>query len=494
MSQNIEQKPACPAGRYETVIGLEVHLQLSTRTKIFCGCANMFGRDPNTQTCPVCLGLPGTLPVLNKMALEYALKIAMALDCQINPLIKFDRKNYYYPDLPKGYQISQYDKPVAYDGYVWMTSADGQAKKITIKRAHLEEDAGKLIHDDRGNSSLVDYNRTGTPLMEIVSEPDLRSPQEAYDYLQALKLTLEYLHVSDCDMEKGSLRCDANVSIREAGTKTFGTKTELKNMNSFKAVRAALEFEEKRQREVVSSGGRIIQETRLWSEEKGTTITMRSKEEAHDYRYFPEPDLVPFDIDEALIEEVRRSIPELPRQKFERFVEEYGLSEYDARIIVTDQHIAHFFEACTKLYADTKKICNWLNGPLLQELNARKMDFKDIKIKPEDLIAIIRKVDQGELSNLAAKETLKQVLDTGRDVASVIRDAGLAQVSDGAALEGIVDELIREHQNVVGQIREGKASAIGFLVGQAMRKSQGKANPKMIGEIIQRKLSGKSDA
>ncbi|HBO97689.1 MAG TPA: Asp-tRNA(Asn)/Glu-tRNA(Gln) amidotransferase GatCAB subunit B [Candidatus Omnitrophica bacterium] len=487
MSQTLQQK-------YETVIGLEVHLQLSTRTKIFCGCANVFGRDPNTQTCPVCLGLPGTLPVLNKMALEYALKIAMALDCRINPVIKFDRKNYYYPDLPKGYQISQYDKPVAYDGHLWMTTADGQARKINIKRAHLEEDAGKLIHDDRSNSSLVDYNRTGTPLMEIVSEPDLRSPQEAYDYLQALKLTLEYLHVSDCDMEKGSLRCDANVSIREAGAKTFGTKTELKNMNSFKAVRAALEFEEKRQREVVSSGGRIIQETRLWSEEKWTTITMRSKEEAHDYRYFPEPDLVPFEIDEALIEEVRRSIPELPRQKFERFVGEYGLSEYDARIIVADQHIAHFFEACAKLYADTKKICNWLNGPLLQEINGRKLAPRDVKIKPEDLVAIIRKVDENVLSNLSAKEALKQVLDTGKDAAAVIRDAGLAQVSDSSALEGIVDELIREHQSVVAQIREGKPSAVGFLIGQAMRKSQGKANPRMIGEIIRRKLSNKSEA
>ncbi len=493
MSQNIEQKPACPAGRYETVIGLEVHLQLSTRTKIFCGCANVFGRDPNTQTCPVCLGLPGTLPVLNKMALEYALKIAMALDCRINPLIKFDRKNYYYPDLPKGYQISQFDKPVAYDGHLWMTTADGQTRKINIKRAHLEEDAGKLVHDERNNSSLVDYNRTGTPLMEIVSEPELRSPQEAYDYLQALKLTLEYLRVSDCDMEKGSLRCDANVSIRGAGVKTFGTKTELKNMNSFKAVRAALEFEEKRQRGVVSSGGRIIQETRLWSEEKGTTVTMRSKEEAHDYRYFPEPDLVPFEMDEALVEEVRRSIPELPRQKFERFVGEYGLSEYDARIIVSDPHIAHFFEACAKLYADTKKISNWLNGPLLQELNGRKLALQDVKIKPEDLTAIIRKVDENVLSNLSAKEALKQVLDTGKDAAAVIQDGGLSQVSDSSALERIVDELIREHQNVVVQILEGKASAIGFLVGQAMRKSQGKANPKMIGEIIHRKLSNKSE-
>lgn len=481
MSQATQQK-------YETVIGLEVHLQLSTRTKIFCGCANVFGREANAQTCPVCLGLPGTLPVLNRKALEYAVKIALALNCKVNTFVKFDRKNYYYPDLPKGYQISQFDKPIAQHGVLVMTTADGRIKEINIKRAHLEEDAGKLIHDDRTDSSLVDYNRTGTPLMEIVSDPDLRSPQEAYDYLQTLKLTLQYLDVSDCDMEKGSLRCDANVSTREAGQEAFGTKAELKNMNSFKAVRTALEFEEKRQREVLTSGGRIVQETRLWNEEKGVTIAMRSKEEAHDYRYFPEPDLVPFAIDESMIAEIRRTIPELPRQKLERFLSEYRLSEYDARIIVGDPRIARFFEACAGLYKDAKKICNWLNGPLLQELNARKVGLSGVKVRPEDLISIIEKVDENALSNLAAKEALKQVLDSGKDALSVIRDAGLAQVSDTGELEGIVDEVIRENPKVMDQIRDGKESAAGFLVGQAMRKTQGKANPKVIGEIVKRKL------
>lgn len=491
MSQTTEQKPACPAGRYETVIGLEVHLQLNTQTKIFCGCANVFGREPNAQTCPVCLGLPGTLPVLNQKALEYAIKVALALNCRINTLVKFDRKNYYYPDLPKGYQISQYDKPIAQDGHVLVTHEDGQTKKIGIKRAHLEEDAGKLIHDDRTNSSLVDYNRTGTPLMEIVSEPDLRSAQEAYDYLQALKLTLQYLHVSDCDMEKGSLRCDANISLREAGTGPFGTKAEVKNMNSFKAVRCALEFEEKRQKEVLTSGGRIVQETRLWNEEKAMTLPMRSKEEAHDYRYFPEPDLVPFVLNESVIAPIRRSLPELPRQKFERFRQRYGLSEYDANIIVANQDMADFFEACAKLHKDTKKISNWLNGPLLQEMNTRKIGLKDMHIAPEDLIAIIQKMDENVLSNLAAKEALKHMVDTGKNAAAVIQEKGLAQVCDSGALERIVEEVIRQHESVAQQIREGKESAVGFLVGQAMRQSQGKANPKMIGEIIKNKLSVK---
>ncbi|MBI5150483.1 MAG: Asp-tRNA(Asn)/Glu-tRNA(Gln) amidotransferase subunit GatB [Candidatus Omnitrophica bacterium] len=475
--------------KYETVIGLEVHLQLNTRTKIFCGCANVFGKDANTQTCPVCLGLPGTLPVLNRKALEYAVKIALALNCKVNTFVKFDRKNYYYPDLPKGYQISQYDKPIAHDGHVLVTMADGTVKKIGVKRAHLEEDAGKLIHDERANASLVDYNRTGTPLMEIVSDPDLRSPLEAYEYLQALKLTLQYLDVSDCDMEKGSLRCDANISTRELGNNQLGTKAEVKNLNSFKAVRAALEFEEKRQRDVLASGGRIVQETRLWDEAKAITAPMRSKEEAHDYRYFPEPDLVPFVIEEGAIAAVRGAIPELPRQKLERFIKEYGLCEYDGNIIVADPDIAAFFEACAGIYRDTKKICNWLNGPLLQELNARKTGLKDIRITPEDLVAIIRKVDENVLSNLAAKDTLKFVLESGKSVETVVQEKGLAQVSDSGALEGIVEEVIRANGNVVQQIRDGKESAVGFLVGQAMRRTQGKANPKMIGEIIKKQLS-----
>lgn len=473
--------------QYETVIGLEVHLQLDTETKIFCSCPNVFGQAPNSQTCPVCLGLPGTLPVLNKKALHYAIKVALALNCQVNPFIKFDRKNYYYPDLPKGYQISQYDLPIAEGGYLMISSRDG-FKKIHIRRAHLEEDAGKLIHDAAINSSLVDYNRTGTPLMEIVTEPDMRSPQEAYDYLQNLKLTLQYLNVSDCDMEKGSLRCDANISIRPHGDAQLGIKTELKNMNSFKAVKAALEFEERRHKQVLQAGERLIQETRLWHEEKNMTMSMRSKEEAHDYRYFPEPDLVPFVVEEDTIQEIRRSLPELPQAKLDRFIQQYRLSDYDARVLIQDQELAAFFEECARQYNDAKKICNWMSGPLLQELNSHKTTVSRLALKPRDLCALIQKVDQGVLSNLAAKEALKIMIETGQEVQTVIDQRGLAQVSDENTLEKVVEAIMNEHEEIVGQIKNGKESAIGFLVGQAMRKTQGKANPKKIGEIIRRRL------
>lgn len=481
MSSNSTQK------KYEPVIGLEVHLQLNTRTKIFCGCPNVFGKDPNSQTDPVSLGLPGTLPVLNKKALEYGIKAGLALNCKISPLIKFDRKNYYYPDLPKGYQISQYDHPIAYDGFLMVPTAN-RLKKIGITRAHLEEDAGKLIHDDQSNSSLVDYNRTGTPLMEIVTEPDLRSAQEAYDYLHILKLTLQYLNISDCDMEKGSLRCDANISIRKVGSSTFGTKTELKNMNSFKAVKAGLEYEIARHQKVLEAEERIVQETRLWNEAKGVTIAMRSKEEAHDYRYFPEPDLVPFVVSQEQIEDILRTLPELPLAKLERLQKEYSISEYDAQILIQDPTIANFFETCAKQYNDTKKICNWINGDLLKELNERKIDFKDITLHPGQLVRLIQKVEDGTISNLGGKDVLKIILDTGRNVDQIITDEGLAQVSDDGTLKGIIDEVINENKKIVEQIRDGKESAIGFLVGQAMKKSQGKANPKKLGEIIKRRL------
>ena len=473
---------------FETVIGLEVHLQFNTKTKIFCGCANKFGAEPNSLTCPVCLGLPGTLPVLNRKALDSAIKVALALNCEVNPYLKFDRKNYYYPDLPKGYQISQFDLPIARNGFLLVVSHDGKAQKVRIHRAHLEEDAGKLIHDDATNSSLADYNRTGTPLMEIVTEPDLRSAQEAYDYLTALKLTLQYLDVSDCDMEKGSLRCDANVSIREKGESKLGTKAELKNLNSFKAVKNAIDFEVERQKSIVLSGNRVVQETRLWDESKQSTQSMRSKEEAHDYRYFPEPDLVPFMVEKSEIDLVKATIPELPIEKLERFKKEYALTDYDAKIIIQDRSIANFFEKCAALYSDRKKICNWMNGILLQELNARKATITELKIAPEDLIALVKMVDDGEISNLAGKDVLTAMLDTGKNAQTIVKEKGLIQVSDESALEKIVDELIKENPNVVTQIKEGKESAIGFLVGCAMKKSQGKANPKKMGEIIKRRL------
>lgn len=473
---------------FETVIGLEVHLQLSTDTKIFCSCANEFGQAPNSRTCPVCLGLPGTLPVLNEKALEYAIRVALSLNCQINPYIKFDRKNYYYPDLPKGYQISQFDLPIAEHGFVMITTPQGP-KKIGVKRAHLEEDAGKLIHDTATNASLVDYNRTGTPLIEIVTDPDLCSPQEAYDYLTTLKLTLQYLNVSDCDMEKGSLRCDANVSLREKGEKKLGTKTELKNMNSFKAVKIALEFEVNRQAALLQNGERVTQETRLWSEEKQTTLPMRSKEEAHDYRYFPEPDLVPFVVEEKFIEEIRKGLPELPETKLARFLKDYGLVEYDARIIVQDPQLAAFFEQCAAKYKETKKICNWIISILLQELNTRRLSIHQTNLTPADFTDLIQKVEGGIVNNLVGKDVLKFMLDSGKTAGAIIEEKGLAQVSDTGALEKVVEEILGENAQIVTQIKEGKTSAMGFLVGQTMKKSGGKANPKIVSEIIKRRLS-----
>ncbi len=472
---------------FEPVIGLEVHLQLKTATKIFCGCPNRFGEEPNTLVCPVCLGLPGSLPVLNQKALVYAIKIALALNCEINPFIKFDRKNYYYPDLPKGYQISQYDLPVGRGGWVLIT-LNGDRKKILIKRVHLEEDAGKLIHDSQGGCTLVDYNRTGTPLMEIVSEPDLASSQEAYEYLIALKLTFQYLDVSDCDMEKGSLRVDANISLRKKGDSTLGTKTEIKNMNSFRAVKAALDFEADRQKALLTAGERIVPETRLWDDAKGATQPMRSKEEAHDYRYFPEPDLVPFVVSPETVAQIKNQLPELPAQKKERFLKQYQIPEYDARILIQDKDLAGFFENCSTLYSEIKKVSNWLIGPVLQELNARKLALKDLGLKPRDLVHLIQKVDQEILSNLAAKEALRQMLDTGKTIEALVAEQGLTQISDEAALEAVLDEVIQENENAVRQIRQGKESAMGFLVGQAMRKTAGKANPKKIKEMIKRRF------
>jgi aspartyl-tRNA(Asn)/glutamyl-tRNA(Gln) amidotransferase subunit B len=474
--------------KFETVIGLEVHLQLKTATKIFCSCTNQFGSQPNTNTCAVCLGMPGSLPVFNEQALEYAIRVGLALNSHINPVIKFDRKNYFYPDLPKGYQISQYDKPICSGGYV-MVKTGGIEKKIGITRAHLEEDAGKLIHDNATNSSLADYNRTGTPLIEIVSEPDMRSAQEAHDYLTTLKLMLEYLGVSDCDMEKGSLRCDANISIREEGAPQFGTKTELKNMNSFRAVKNALEHEILRHTQIISSGGKIVQETLLWNEEKGITIAMRSKEQAHDYRYFPDPDLVPFHVEEALIATVKSQMPELPKEKLLRFVNEHKLSDYDASVLVQDKKIADFFEACLKQYSDAKKICNWITSVLLKEVNDRKISIDQMKLTPEGLVGLIKKVEDNVVSNLVGKDVLRSMLDSGKSADVIITEQGLAQVSDDGALEKVLDEIFAAHADVVAQVKQGKQSAVGFLVGQAMKKSQGKANPKKLGELITRRIS-----
>lgn len=473
---------------FETVIGLEVHLQLNTKTKIFCGCANVYGSAPNTNVCPVCLGLPGTLPVLNHQALLSGIKVGLALNAQINPFIKFDRKNYYYPDLPKGYQISQFDFPVAKDGFL-MVMSSGEDKRIGIKRAHLEEDAGKLVHENTAGCSLVDYNRTGTPLIEIVTEPDLRSPQEAYDYLNTLKLTLQYLGVSDCDMEKGSLRCDANVSIRPKGQAALGTKTELKNMNSFRAVKVALEYEIVRHTQVITSGGKIVQETLLWNDEKGVTIAMRSKEQAHDYRYFPDPDLVPFTIDYKIIDQQKAELPELPRAKAARFITTYALSEYDANILVADKSIADFYEAAVKVYAQPKKVANWMTGAVLKEVNERKNGIDGLRLTPQALVELIEKVENGTVSNLVGKDVLTAMLNEGKSAAAIISERGLAQVSDDSALLPIVDEVLAANPAIVEQIKSGKPNAIGFLVGQVMKKSGGKANPKRLNELISGRLA-----
>jgi aspartyl-tRNA(Asn)/glutamyl-tRNA(Gln) amidotransferase subunit B len=473
--------------QFETVIGLEVHLQLKTKTKIFCGCRNEFGHAPNTNVCPVCLGLPGSLPVLNRQVLLDAMKIGLALNAEINTFVKFDRKNYFYPDLPKDYQISQYDLPIAKNGFMDIVS-DGKKKRIGITRAHMEEDAGKLIHDAVNNCSLVDYNRTGTPLVEIVSEPDMRSAEEAYEYLTALKLTLSYLGVSDCDMEKGSLRCDANVSIRPLGQEKLGTKAELKNLNSFSAVKKAIEFEVGRQTGIILSGGSVVQETLLWDEAKGRTLSMRTKEQAHDYRYFPEPDLVPFTLDTARIDAVRKTLPELPYAKMARFMDTYKLNQYDAFILVQARDLADFFEACVKIYPDSKRTANWLNGPLMKELNERRKPLAEVALSAEEMTTLIRKVDDGVVSNLVGKDILSIMLNEGKRVEAIIQEKGLAQVSDDAVLEKVVDEVLADNSKAVLEIKGGKTGAMGFLVGQAMKKMQGKANPKKINEILTRRL------
>ncbi len=473
--------------QFETVIGLEVHLQFKTKTKIFCGCRNAFGDGPNTNVCPVCLGLPGTLPVLNRQVLLNGIKVGLALNCRINPFIKFDRKNYFYPDLPKDYQISQFALPLAQDGHLDIV-VDGKEKRVGITRAHLEEDAGKLVHDAPGNCSLVDYNRTGTPLIEIVSEPDMRSAEEAHAYLTALKLTLSYLGVSDCDMEKGSLRCDANVSIRPVGQKEFGTRAELKNLNSFSAVKRAIDFEVGRQTGIVLAGGKVVQETLLWDEAAGRTSSMRGKEEAHDYRYFPEPDLVPLRISDDMIRTVREALPELPYAKLARFMQRYGLNQYDAFILVQDPDLAVFFEQCAALFPDAKKVANWLNGPLMKELKERKVPFTGLRLPAQEMAQLMRKVDDGTVSNLAGKDILTTVLDTGKGVDAVILEKGLGQAVDDAALEKAVDEVLAANPKIIEQIKGGKKEAAGALVGQAMKKMQGKANPKKINEIIARRL------
>ncbi len=474
--------------KYEPVIGLEVHVQLKTATKVFCGCANAFGAPENTQTCPVCLGLPGSLPVLNTVTLCSAAKVALALGCTVRSFTKFDRKNYFYPDLPKNFQISQFDLPLAEHGYLVMEEG-AVSKKVRIKRVHLEEDAGKLLHPEGSGSSLVDFNRTGSPLLEIVSEPDLQSPEEAYVYLTGLKLLLQYLGVSDCDMEKGSLRCDANVSMRPAGTKGLGTKTELKNMNSFKAVRAGLEFEIARQTQALGTGERLIQETRLWDEDSQSTRSMRSKEEAHDYRYFPEPDLPPFTFSEADQEALRRELPELPLERSRRFCSDYGLPRKEAAVLIASKDMADFFEEGARLFKESKKVANWLMGPVLAQINARGVSFEELGLQPATFVELIRLVEDGVISNLAGKDVLGAMLDSKKGPAEIVKEKNLAQMSGEEALGGIIEEVLKKNEKTAADYRSGKESALMFLIGQVMRLSKGKANPKVAQELLKKRLT-----
>lgn len=474
--------------KYETVIGLEVHVELHTQSKIFCGCSTSFGAPPNTHTCPICLGHPGVLPVLNHQAVEFAMKAAMALNCEIAEETKFDRKNYFYPDSPKAYQISQFDKPIGQHGWIEI-EVGGEKKRIGITRLHLEEDAGKLTHVDSGFASLVDFNRVGTPLIEIVSEPDIRSPEEARAYLEKLKAIMQYCEVSDVKMEEGSLRCDANISIRPYGQEQFGTRAELKNMNSFRGVQRGLEYEEIRQAEILEEGGQVVQETRRWDEGQGKTFSMRGKEESHDYRYFPDPDLVSVIIDKEWKEKVRSSIPELPDARKARYTSEYGLPSYDAEVITSSKKLADLFEESLEYTKDYKAISNWIMGDLLGYLNSNNLEPSDVKMTGKGLGEMIGLIEKGTISSKIAKTVFKEMLESGKDPAAIVEEKGLVQISDEGALQSIVDQVIASHPQSVEDYRNGKEKAIGFLVGQVMKETKGKANPGMVNKLIKDTLN-----
>ncbi len=472
---------------YETVIGLEVHAELSTNTKIFCNCSTAFGAPPNTHTCPICLGHPGVLPVTNKKAVEYAIKAALALNCDISLETKFDRKNYFYPDLPKAYQISQFDKPIGKNGWIEI-DVNGEKKIIRINRLHLEEDAGKLTHIGDGKGTLVDFNRVGVPLIEIVSEADMRSPDEARAYLEKLKAIIQYTGVSDVKMEEGSLRCDANISLRPMGQEEFGTKTELKNMNSFKGVHRGLEYEVERQREVLESGNKINQETLRWDEERGVTITMRSKEEAHDYRYFPDPDLVDLIIKEEWIERIKSELPELPDDRKNRYVSVFGLSSYDAEVLTATKAVSDFFEETLSYTKDAKAVANWIMGDLLRYLNENSIEIGDSKVTPKAFGEMIQLIEKGTISGKIAKKVFKEMLDTGKTPEVIVKEQGLVQISDEGELEKIVEEILKKNPQSVEDYHNGKEKAIGFLVGQIMKETKGKANPQLVNKLIKEKI------
>jgi aspartyl-tRNA(Asn)/glutamyl-tRNA(Gln) amidotransferase subunit B len=468
---------------YEPVIGLEVHAQLLTKSKIFCSCSTEFGAPPNTHTCPVCLGMPGVLPVLNRTVVDYALRMALATNCAVAPLSRFARKNYFYPDLPKGYQISQYELPIAEHGHI-LIEVNGETKRIGITRIHMEEDAGKLIHDPYRPVSRVDYNRTGVPLIEIVSEPDIRTPEEAGAYLRQIRAILRYLEICDGNMEEGSFRCDANISVRPIGVNTLGTRTELKNMNSFKHVENALACEIERQGSLIEDGKEVVQETRLWDPAKGITVSMRSKEEAHDYRYFPDPDLLPLVIDEQWVEEIRRSLPELPAAKKSRFITDYDLPSYDAELLTGSRALADYFEACVNHFREPKTVSNWVKGSLLAALNAENKTIEQTPVTPERLAELLRLIDTGVISGKLAKTVFDEMVSSGKAPEAIVREKGLVQISDTDAIAEVIQQVLAGHPKEVSDYKGGKTKLLGFFVGQVMKATRGKANPKMVNEIL----------
>lgn len=477
--------------KYETVVGLEVHTELKTKSKIFCGCTTEFGGAPNTHVCPVCLGLPGVLPVINKKVVDYAIKVGLALHCDILQFNKFDRKQYYYPDLPKNFQTSQYDLPICLNGYLDI-EVDGNTRRIGITRIHMEEDAGKLVHSGNtisdSNSSNVDYNRTGVPLLEIVSEPDIRSGAEAKAYVEKLRSILQYLDVSDCRMEEGSLRCDANISIRLMGDTKLGTKSEIKNMNTLTGIQKGIEYEALRQAQLVEDGGSVVQETRTWDDAQGITLSMRKKEKENDYRYFPEPDLVPIIISDEQIEAARQSLPELPDQKLARFIEELKLSHEDATILTSTRQSAEYFESAIAAGSDPKTVANWMLGDLSKMVNENNLTFDKAKVTPQQLSAMIALIEKGTISGKIAKKVIVSMWNTGKDADTIVKEEGLVQITDTSAIEEIVKQVIANNPKPVEDVKSGNNKAIGFLVGQVMKESKGRANPGLVNQLLQKLL------
>lgn len=476
------------AKEYETVIGLEVHVELATKTKIFCGCSTAFGGAPNTHTCPVCTGMPGSLPVLNKKVVEYAAAVGLATNCNITKDCKFDRKNYFYPDNPQNYQISQLYLPICRDGHVDIELEDGTVKPVRIHEIHMEEDAGKLVHDDWSGESLVDFNRSGVPLIEIVSEPDMRSAKEVIAYLEKLRLIIQYLGASDCKLQEGSMRADVNLSVREVGTAEFGTRTETKNLNSFSAIERAIEAEKNRQIDLIESGEKVVQETRRWNDDKEYSYAMRSKEDAQDYRYFPDPDLVPIHISDEWLEEIRSRQPEFKTEKMKRYKEEFGIPDYDIEILTDSKKLADIFEQTTAICNNPKKVSNWLMVETMRIIKEKSMDVSDISFSPANLTALIKLTDDGSINSSVAKEVFEKIFDEDIDPVKYVEENGLKQVNDEGALKKTVEDVIAANPQSVEDYRSGKEKAIGFLVGQTMKAMKGKANPAMVNDMLKELL------